>query len=99
MGTVQNKRVREPGAPPKTWLVESILVTVLCCLPLGIPAIVYASKVESLFYAGHAEEAEQASRTAGKWTKIAFWVGIAFYVLIAVYMLIFVRMVILPAGL
>ena len=33
---------------PRTWLVESILITVLCCLPFGIVGIVYASKVSSL---------------------------------------------------
>ena len=33
--------------PPKTWLVESILVTLFCCLPFGIAGIVNASKVES----------------------------------------------------
>ncbi|WP_419184195.1 DUF2752 domain-containing protein [Xiashengella succiniciproducens] len=38
--------------PPKTWLGESILVTIFCCLPFGIAGIVNASKVESRFYAG-----------------------------------------------
>lgn len=99
MGTMENKNKREPGSPPKTWLLESILVTVLCCLPLGIPAIVYASKVESLFYAGLIDDAEQASHIAGRWTKIAFWVGIAFYIIIALYIFVFVRTVFLPASL
>lgn len=34
---------------PKTWLVESILVTCLCCLPFGIVGIVNATKVESAY--------------------------------------------------
>jgi len=33
--------------PPKSWLVESILVTLFCCLPFGIAGIVNASRVES----------------------------------------------------
>lgn len=28
---------------PKTWMAESILVTVFCCLPFGIAGIVFAS--------------------------------------------------------
>lgn len=31
----------------KNYLIESILVTLLCCLPLGIPAIVFAAQVNS----------------------------------------------------
>lgn len=69
---------------PKTWLLESILVTLFCCLPFGIAGIVNASKVESRYYAGDYSEAERVSEQAGKWTKIGFWiglVGIAFYVI------------------
>jgi hypothetical protein len=65
------------GQPPKTWLVHSILVTLLCCLPFGIAGIVNASKVESRFYAGDIEGARKASAEAGKWTKVAFWLGIS----------------------
>ena len=63
--------------PPKTWLVESILVTLFCCLPFGIAGIVYASKVESKFYAGDHNGAMLASAEAAKWTKIGLWIGVA----------------------
>lgn len=76
METVDNKQKQMPGIPPKTWLVESILVTLFCCLPFGIAGIVYATRVETLFYAGQIEAAERASREAGKWTKVSFWVGL-----------------------
>jgi hypothetical protein len=66
--------------PPKSWLLESILVTVLCCLPLGIVGIVNATKVESRFYAGDIAGANQASADAGKWTKIALIVAAIFWV-------------------
>ncbi len=69
--------------PPKSWLAESILVTIFCCLPFGIVGIVYASKINSLFAAGQYEAAEQASANAGKWTKIGFFIGIAYWVIIA----------------
>jgi hypothetical protein len=63
--------------PPKSWLVESILVTLFCCLPFGIAGIVNASKVESRFYAGDIDGSNRSSAEAAKWTKIGFWVGIA----------------------
>ncbi|SDZ88665.1 protein of unknown function [Arachidicoccus rhizosphaerae] len=62
--------------PPKTWLVESILVTLICCLPFGIAGIVNAAKVESRFYAGDYDGAFKASEEAKKWTNIGFWLGI-----------------------
>ena len=62
--------------PPKNWLVESILVTIFCCLPLGIVGIVFAVQVNKLYEGGDTEGAIQASANAGKWTKIGFWAGI-----------------------
>jgi hypothetical protein len=52
------------GIPPKTWLVESILVTIFCCQILGIISIIYAAGVETKFYRGDISGAESASRTA-----------------------------------
>src|SRR5690554_2752906 len=54
--------------PPKTWLVESILVTLFCCLPFGIAGIVNASKVESRFHSGDINGANMYSANAKKWT-------------------------------
>ena len=71
--------------PPKTWLVESILATLFCCLPFGIVGIVNASKVESRFYAGDIDGANKASADAGKWTKLGFWIGM---VSIVIYMIL-----------
>ncbi len=69
------------GPPPKTWLLESILLTVLCCPPLGIVGIVNASKVESRYYAGDVERANYHSREAAKWTKLGLYIGIGVYIL------------------
>ncbi len=73
------------GPPPKNWLVESILVTIFCCLPFGIVAIINASKVNSLIAVGDYAGAQVASKEAGKWVKyglIAAAVGTAIYLLI-----------------
>lgn len=63
--------------PPKTWLVESILVTLFCCLPFGIAGIVNAAKVESKFASGDIDGANKSAADAKKWTTIGFWGGIA----------------------
>lgn len=72
---------------PKTWLVESILVTIFCCLPFGVVGIVFASQVESKYNSGDVLGAEKASQSAGMWTKISFGTGLAF-ILIYFIMLI-----------
>ena len=66
----------ETQKPPKTWLVESILVTLFCCLPFGVVGIFYAGRVESRFYAKDYEGAIRASQNAKKWTMISFVVGL-----------------------
>lgn len=73
--------------PPKTYLVESILVTLFCCLPFGIAGIVNAAKVESRFYAGDVEGANMAAADAKKWIKIGLIVSVIGWIL---YLLFFV---------
>jgi hypothetical protein len=68
-------------SPPKTWLVESILVTLFCCLPFGIVGIINAAKVENRFRMGDLQGAKQASDEAGRWTKISFFVAIGGWIL------------------
>ena len=66
------------GAMPNipNYLVQSILVTLCCCMPFGIPAIVYASKVEGLVRMGNIVGAQEASAKAKMWCWIGFGVGI-----------------------
>ena len=65
------------STPPKNYLLESILVTLFCCLPFGIAGIVNAAKVESRFYAGDMDGADRSAAEAKKWTMIGFWIGVA----------------------
>ncbi|WP_149359876.1 CD225/dispanin family protein [Lolliginicoccus suaedae] len=79
------------GAPPDNGLVWGILVTVLCCLPLGIVSIVKASNVNNLWALGQYAAAHEAAAEARKWAKIGAIVGGVFYALIvAFYVLMFV---------
>lgn len=82
---------------PKTWMVESILVTLLPFLLcgnvlslIGIAAIINASKVESLFNSGLYDQAIKASNEAARWTKITFWIAIGIILLVIVAIIAFV---------
>lgn len=77
---------------PDNFLVWAILSTVLCCLPLGIVAIVYANKVDGLWYAGKYDEAEDALKKAKMWTYISAGVGVASAVLYTIILLIIAMM-------
>lgn len=72
---------------PKTWLLESILVTVFCCLPLGIVGIIYASKVSSLWQMKHYAEAIETSDKAKVWTK---WGLMITLIILLIYVLLLV---------
>ena len=52
---------------PPTNLVWGIIVTILCCLPLGIVAIYKSSQVERNYYNGNYEAALKASNSALNW--------------------------------
>lgn len=56
--------------PIPTHLVWGILSTLLCCWPLGVVSIVYATRVEPRRIAGDLAGARAASRAAGLW---ALW--------------------------
>jgi interferon-induced transmembrane protein/zinc ribbon protein len=78
------------GAPPSTepipnYLIQSILVTLCCCLPLGVVAIIFAAQVNSKLAAGDVAGAREASANAKKFCWIALILGI---VAICVSMLI-----------
>jgi hypothetical protein len=60
------------------YLVFAILATVLCCLPAGIPAIVYAAQVNGKLQAGDIAGARSASQNAKMWCWISFGLGLAF---------------------
>lgn len=82
---------------PKTWLVESILVTILPFLLcssvfslLGIIGIVYAAQVESFYNRGDYAASLESSRSAAKWTKIAMWITIGWIALVIIAIILFV---------
>ena len=67
-------------------MLMAVLVTIFCCLPFGIPAIINASKVEGLWYAGQRLAALDASRKAKKWIIVSLILGILSIALCVAYM-------------
>ena len=70
------------------YLVQAILVTIFCCLPFGIPAIVFAAQVNGKLEAGDYDGAIAKSKQAKKWCWISFWVGIGIIILYILMMII-----------
>ena len=67
------------GAPAEAipnYLVQSILITLCCCLPLGVVAIVFAAQVNSKLAAGDVAGAREASNKAKMFCWIGFGIGL-----------------------
>lgn len=72
-----------PTGQPTNNLVWGILVTVFCCLPLGIVSIVKATQVSGLWGQGRYPEAQAAADDA---KKFAIWGAIAGVVVGVIYL-------------
>lgn len=70
------------GADVPNYLWQSIIATLCCCAPLGIPAIVFASRVDAFKASGDTTAAEEASNKAKMWSLAAFGVSILFWIAI-----------------
>ena len=70
------------------YLVQAILVTLFCCIPFGIPAIVFAAQVNSKVASGDDAGAIKASKQAKMWCWISFGVGLAIGIIYFFAMLI-----------
>ena len=84
--------------PPKNYLTESILVTVLCCLPFGIAGIVFASQVNTKFAAGDYEGAIASSKRAKKWMYWGLILSILYYVIIYFFLFSILGIAVLGFG-
>ena len=71
---LHNSTTLEPMPP--TFLVWSVIMTILCCTIPGIVAIIYSAKVSSKFYEGDIEGARRASHNAEIWIIVSFVLGV-----------------------
>ena len=66
----------QPQQNISNYLVQSILVTLFCCLPLGIASIVFAAQVNGKIAAGDIAGAMDASKKAKLFCWLAFGIGL-----------------------
>lgn len=59
------------------YLVQAILVTLFCCMPFGVAAIVYAAQVNTKAAAGDLAGARASADLARKWCWWSFGLGLA----------------------
>jgi len=64
------------GTTVPNYLLFAILTTVFCCIPTGIPAIIYAAQVNGKLAAGDYAGAQAASNNAKIWCWVSFGIGL-----------------------
>lgn len=81
--SVSNNTLTPPPMPDNQ-LAKAILVTLFCCLPFGICAIVEAAGVSTAYNMGDYDLANAKANKAKSFIKTSFWIGliINFFILI-----------------
>jgi hypothetical protein len=74
------------AAPPQiqNYLVPAILVTLCCCMPAGIVAIIYAAQVNSKLAGGDIAGAQESARLAKIWSWVGFGCGVLLGIIYAI---------------
>ena len=72
------------SATVPNYLVPAI-ISIFCCWPLAIPAIIFATQVNGKVAAGDVAGAQDASKKAKMFSFIAIGLGILCYVIIGLF--------------
>ncbi len=75
----------QAGQQIPNYLWQSIVVTLCCCLPLGIVGIIFAAQANDKLGRGDIAGAMESSRQAKMFCWIAFGLGVITYILLAVF--------------
>ncbi len=69
--------------PVRTYLWQSLVATLLCCLPTGAVALVHASVAQNRLQSGDLDGARQASARARRWCVVSL---VAFAAVLLLYL-------------
>jgi hypothetical protein len=75
-----------PHAQVPNYLAQAIIVTLVCCMPAGIPAIVFAAQSMSKAGSGDITGALESAQKAKTWCWVSFGIGA---VIVAGYVIFF----------
>ena len=73
----------------QNYLIPAILSTVLCCLPLGVVSIIFATQVNSKVASGDIAGAQEASKKAKMFMFLSIGLGVLFYGTLIIIWIIF----------
>lgn len=77
---IETNRIHENiDIPPRTWLIEAILLTILCFPPTGFMSIYFALKATKAWKEGKKKESHEYARKAKMWCGFTFFFGLIFY--------------------
>lgn len=79
----------QPQEVPESYLVWTILATVLCCVPFGAVGIYFSTRVQRYWQMGQYADAADASKKAKMWAIIAAVTGIVLAVAYVVISFVF----------
>ena len=65
-----------PREPVPNYLIPAVIVTLACCLPIGVVAVIYAAQVNNKLAMGDVAGAKAASSKAKMWSWIGFAVAL-----------------------
>jgi len=80
-----NGRIWNASPMPKNWLIEAIVLSVICCSPVSVVGIYYATQVESRYAAKDYEGSLRASNNARNWALIGMLFIPACYVIFVIF--------------
>lgn len=73
----QKVNIQDKNHPPlpKTWLIEAVIFTFICCSPISLIGLFFAIRVETHYSNRDYEKSERASNRAKNWGLggILFW--------------------------
>ena len=85
-----------PAAIPN-YMVPAI-ISIFCCAPAGIAAIIFSTQVNSKVTAGDIAGAQDASKKAKMFSYIGLGVGIVWIILVIIYVVFVIGLAALSAG-